>query len=152
MINQLIKVINLIYIYAFSKHFYPKRLTVHLGYTFLSVCVFPGNWTQNLLQNYKIEYFKECLDRFGTTRGWVNDDRFMHLTWVKHHLFCCGAAGGNTDRHKGCVRVHECCWYPPAEVWWSRPAGQTRSVLSSVLSLPEGNTNIKTITVADMHI
>ncbi len=27
-----------IYIYAFSRHFYPKRLTVHSGYTFLSVC------------------------------------------------------------------------------------------------------------------
>ncbi len=23
-----------IYIYAFSRHFYPKRLTVHSGYTF----------------------------------------------------------------------------------------------------------------------
>ncbi len=28
-----------IYIYAFSRRFYPKRLTVHSGYTFfLSVC------------------------------------------------------------------------------------------------------------------
>ncbi len=32
-----------IYIYAFNRRFYPKRLTVHLGYTFLSVCVFPEN-------------------------------------------------------------------------------------------------------------
>ncbi len=38
-----------IYIYAFSRHFYPKRLTVHSGYTFLSVCVFPGNWTHKPL-------------------------------------------------------------------------------------------------------
>ncbi len=38
-----------IYIYAFSRRFYPKRLTVHSGYTFvLSVCVFPGNQTHNL--------------------------------------------------------------------------------------------------------
>ncbi len=38
-----------IYIYAFSRRFYPKRLTVHSGYTFvLWVCVFPGNWTHNL--------------------------------------------------------------------------------------------------------
>ncbi len=29
-------------IYTFSRRFYPKRLTVHSGYTFLSVCVF---WT-----------------------------------------------------------------------------------------------------------
>ncbi len=33
----------------FSRRFYPKRLTVHSGYTFvLSVCVFPGNRTHNL--------------------------------------------------------------------------------------------------------
>ncbi len=39
---------NYIYIYAFSRRFYPKRLTVHSGYTFfLSVCV-PGNRTHNL--------------------------------------------------------------------------------------------------------
>jgi len=38
-----------IYIYAFSRRLYPKRLTVHSGYTFvLSVCVFPGNRTHNL--------------------------------------------------------------------------------------------------------
>ncbi len=38
-----------IYIYAFSRRFYPKRLTAHSGYTFvLSVCVFPGNQTHNL--------------------------------------------------------------------------------------------------------
>ncbi len=27
------------YIYAFSRRFYPKQLTLHSGYTFLSVCV-----------------------------------------------------------------------------------------------------------------
>ncbi len=38
-----------IYMYAFSRRFYPKRLTVHSSYTFvLSVCVFPGNRTHNL--------------------------------------------------------------------------------------------------------
>ncbi len=31
-----------IYIYAFSRRFYPKWLTVHSGYTCF-VCVFPGN-------------------------------------------------------------------------------------------------------------
>ncbi len=36
--------IVIIYIYAFTKRFYPKRLTVHSGYTFfVSLCVFPGN-------------------------------------------------------------------------------------------------------------
>ncbi len=34
-----------IYIYAFSRRFYPKRLTVHSGYTFIvSVCV---SWELN---------------------------------------------------------------------------------------------------------
>ncbi len=36
------------YIYAFSRRFYPKRLTVHSGYTLFLVHVFPGNWTHNL--------------------------------------------------------------------------------------------------------
>ncbi len=37
------------YIYTFSRRFYPKRLTVHSGYTFvLLVRVFPGNRTHNL--------------------------------------------------------------------------------------------------------
>ncbi len=35
----------LIYMYAFSRRFYPKRLTMHSGYTFFyQYCVFPGNW------------------------------------------------------------------------------------------------------------
>ncbi len=35
--------------HVFSRRFYPKRLTVHSGYTcFLSVHVFPGNRTHNL--------------------------------------------------------------------------------------------------------
>ncbi len=33
----------IIYIYAFSRRFYPKRLTVHSGYThFVSMCVYLG--------------------------------------------------------------------------------------------------------------
>ncbi len=43
-----IKVQRDIYIYAFSRRFYPKRLTVHSGYTCF-VCVLTGNWTHNLL-------------------------------------------------------------------------------------------------------
>ncbi len=35
--------------FTFIRCFYPKRLTVHSGYTYvLSVCVFPGNQTHNL--------------------------------------------------------------------------------------------------------
>ncbi len=37
-----------IYIYAFSRRFYPKRLTVHSGYTLFYQYVFPGNRTHNL--------------------------------------------------------------------------------------------------------
>ncbi len=37
-----------IYIYAFSRRFYPKRLTIQVIHL-LSVCVFPGNWTHNRL-------------------------------------------------------------------------------------------------------
>ncbi len=36
------------YIYAFSRRFYPKRLTVHSGYTYFCQYVFPGNQTHNL--------------------------------------------------------------------------------------------------------
>ncbi len=40
----------LLLFYAFSRRFYPKRLTVHSGYNFkFKLCVFPGNWTHNLL-------------------------------------------------------------------------------------------------------
>ncbi len=37
-----------VYIYAFSRRFYPKRLTGYY-YFFLSVCVFPWNWAHELL-------------------------------------------------------------------------------------------------------
>ncbi len=39
-----------IYIYAFSRRFYPKRLTVHSSYSFyiLSTLAFPGNRTHDL--------------------------------------------------------------------------------------------------------
>ncbi len=39
----------LMFCFTFIRCFYPKRLTVHSGYTFvLPVCVFPGNRTHNL--------------------------------------------------------------------------------------------------------
>ncbi len=39
-----------IYIYAFSRRFYPKRLTLHSSYSFyiLSALAFPGNRTHDL--------------------------------------------------------------------------------------------------------
>ncbi len=36
-----------IYIYSFSRHFYPKQLTVHSGLYIFYVHVFPGNQTHN---------------------------------------------------------------------------------------------------------
>ncbi len=46
-----------LHLFAFSRRFYPKRLTVHSGYTFvLSVFVFPGNRTHNLCAANAILY------------------------------------------------------------------------------------------------
>ncbi len=43
------KPLTVTFTFTFIRRFYPKRLTVHSGYTFvLSVCVFPGNRTHNL--------------------------------------------------------------------------------------------------------
>ncbi len=40
--------------FTFSRRFYPKRLTVYSGYTFIvSMCVFPGNRTHNLLRCWR---------------------------------------------------------------------------------------------------
>ncbi len=40
-------IIYYIYIYAFSRRFYPKRLTLHSSYS-LSALAFPGNRTHDL--------------------------------------------------------------------------------------------------------
>ncbi len=42
--------VTYIYIYAFSRRFYPKRLTLHSSYSFyiLSALAFPGNRTHDL--------------------------------------------------------------------------------------------------------
>ncbi len=42
-----------IYIYAFSRRFYPSDLQLHPGYTFSLVCVFPGNRTHNPLRHWR---------------------------------------------------------------------------------------------------
>ncbi len=54
-----------IYIYAFSRRFYPKRLTLHSSYSFyiLSALAFPGNRTHDLgvanAMLYQLSYRKE---------------------------------------------------------------------------------------------
>ncbi len=53
-----------IYIYAFSRRFYPKRLTLHSSYSFyiLSALAFPGNRTHDLgvagAMHYQLSYRK----------------------------------------------------------------------------------------------
>ncbi len=53
-----------IYIYAFSRRFYPKRLTLHSSYSFyiLSALAFPGNRTHDLgvasAMLYQLSYSK----------------------------------------------------------------------------------------------
>ncbi len=44
------RLFDYIYIYAFSRRFYPKRLTLHSNYSFyiLSALAFPGNRTHDL--------------------------------------------------------------------------------------------------------
>ncbi len=55
---------KLSYIYAFSRRFYPKRLTLHSSYSFyiLSALAFPGNRTHDLgvasAMLYKLSYRK----------------------------------------------------------------------------------------------
>ncbi len=46
----IVSTFTFIYIHAFSRHFYPKRLTLHLSYSFyiLSALAFPGNRTHDL--------------------------------------------------------------------------------------------------------
>ncbi len=56
-----------IYIYAFSRRFYPKRLTLHSSYSFhiLSTLAFPGNRTHDLgiasAMLYQLSYRKAVI-------------------------------------------------------------------------------------------
>ncbi len=57
-----------IYIYAFSRRFYPKRLTLHSSYSFYieSALAFPGNWTHDLgvanAMLYQLSYRKAIIE------------------------------------------------------------------------------------------
>ncbi len=89
-----------VYIYAFSRGFYPTRLTVHSGYTFLSVCVFPGNRTHNLCAANTMLYhwatgthlFNCVVDR--TSLDWAHSFKnglsavkYFPVLW-RHFWFC----------------------------------------------------------------
>ncbi len=79
-----------IYIYAFSRRFYPKWLTVHSGYNiFLSVHVFPGNRIHNLCAANAMLYHWAT----GTLlKSWfiittLSDKINIHLTYTKKRLY-----------------------------------------------------------------
>ncbi len=56
-----------IFTFTFSRRFYPKRLTVHSGYTFfLSVCVFPGNIKCKVVWKEK-NWVGKCAQATGMT-------------------------------------------------------------------------------------
>ncbi len=61
-----------IYIYALSRRFYPKWLTGIQVIHFLSVCVFPGNWTHNLCTANAMLYH------------WATGTH----TWCYEHILC----------------------------------------------------------------
>ncbi len=68
---------------AFSRRFYPKRRTEHSGYTFLSVCVFPGNWTHNLLRCHR----NTCMYIFH--KNVIYEYKYRHLIFSKYMLYVC---------------------------------------------------------------
>ncbi len=69
-----------IYIYAFSRRFYPKRLS-DSGYIFvLSVCVFPGNQTHNLCAANAMLYH-------WATGTELHTNSTQHWTINKPHLY-----------------------------------------------------------------
>ncbi len=58
--DNLIRIQGYIYIYAFSRRFYPKQLTVHSGYTFIvSMCV---PWELNPLGVDRYVFFRADAD------------------------------------------------------------------------------------------
>ncbi len=76
----------MIYIYAFSRHFYPKRLTVHSDYTFfVSMCV---PWELNpqpfalLMQCFTTEPQEHGLKR-ASTFVYVFEERVLQ---TQYHL------------------------------------------------------------------
>ncbi len=63
-----------IYIYAFSRRFYPKRLRLYFILIFLSVHVFPGNRTHNLCAANAMLYH--------WTTGTLFDGYIVHALWL----------------------------------------------------------------------
>ncbi len=85
-----------IYIYAFSRRFYPKRLTLHSSYSFyiLSALAFPGNRTHDLgivsAMLYQLSYRKAKLTgrkKFDRKRCTSNRDDCKLENTVKQSRF-----------------------------------------------------------------
>ncbi len=71
--------LNYIYIYAFSRRFYPKRLTVHSGYTFFSQYVYKKNIIVKLIINTFEQVFANRVGYFTVKIGLKN---FLDITLV----------------------------------------------------------------------
>ncbi len=70
----------IIYIYAFSRRFYPKRLTLHSSYSFyifLLALAFPGNRTHDLgvasAMLYQLSYRKAYNAYYNALNAYYND-------------------------------------------------------------------------------
>ncbi len=78
-----------IYIYAFSRRFYPKRLTLHSSYS-LSALAFPGNRTHDLgvasAMLYHLSYRKAMttIDQFRVDVTVTSLAAARALWWQKH--------------------------------------------------------------------
>ncbi len=78
-----------IYIYAFSRRFYPKRLTLHSSYS-LSALAFPGNRTHDLgvasAMLYHLSYRKAMttIDQFRVDVTVTSFAAARALWWQKH--------------------------------------------------------------------
>ncbi len=99
---------RIIYIYAFSRRFYPKRLTEHSGYTFLlSVSVFPGNGTHDLCTANAMLYHWATNPLETHWEFFVINIHVFHhhsktydsITWLNLLTLCCLKSMQNTLAH-----------------------------------------------------
>ncbi len=73
--------------YTFTRRFYPKRLTVHSGYTFfLSVHVFPGNRTHNLCTALPLSHRNKY-----NIRLWENWQLHLWFSLCAHSILQCAS-------------------------------------------------------------
>ncbi len=84
-----------IYIYAFSRRFYPKRLTLHSSYSFyiLSALAFPGNRTHDLgvasAMLYQLSYRKAKKRKSKKKKTFDGFPVYTHNSWIITMHFIC---------------------------------------------------------------